>query len=79
MNLLGNADSGGGTDSKESASDSESPEIMQLWVPIHQGLEGGNNLQRLYDLENLGWERYIDELDHRERMRGTGQEPEEQD
>ena len=74
MNMLESANGEGGTDTEESVSDGESQGIMQLWVPIHMGLEGGNNLQRLYDLEDLGWDRYIDELYHRERMRGIGQE-----
>ena len=65
-NVLESDDSrGAGTDSEESVSGNESNEIMQLWVPIHLGLEGGNNLQRLCDLEDLGWERYKDQLGHR--------------
>ena len=43
-NVLESADSRGGTDSEESVSDNEPNEIMQLWVPIHLGLEGSSVL-----------------------------------
>ena len=72
-NVLESADSRGGTDSEESVSDNKSQEIMQLWVPIHWGLEGGSNL---CDLEDLGLERYKDQFPVNDRMEQDGRDTE---